>query len=221
MVMRPKSRATVVVFLRSTPSRMSTCMPGWLRGSSVRSGRISVTDPTRVVLPAPNPPATRSLMVTGTSGWPSARLKPAEAIGHLPEDLRVGQLTGRGWLVHHDERARPQVGEQHLDHAQRQVEVCREIGHRSGQAAHGEQGEMLGVQAVAVDLDPAHGGHQGDEIEKLASWPGPAAGEGVGADDRARLLVKPMIFGRRHAGSFAQAVGHPGPWVHMEVRPDT
>ena len=65
MVIRPKSRATVVVLLRSTPSSRSTAAPGSLSGSSVRNGRISVRDPTRVVLPTPKPPAIRILMVTG------------------------------------------------------------------------------------------------------------------------------------------------------------
>src|SRR5260370_39509889 len=116
MVMRPKSRATVVVVLRSTPSRMSTFMPGSLRGSSVRSGRISLTAPTSVVLPASKPPATRSLMVTGTSGGPLAWLEPAEAISHLPEYLHVGQLGGRGRMMDRDELGRPQGGEEDREH---------------------------------------------------------------------------------------------------------
>ena len=65
IVIRPKSRATVVVVFRSTPSSRSTAAPGSLSGSSVRRGRISVSDPTRVVLPTPKPPAMRILMVTG------------------------------------------------------------------------------------------------------------------------------------------------------------
>jgi hypothetical protein len=65
MVMRPKSIATVVVALASTPVVRSTSALGSLRISSVRSGRISLTEFTSVVLPAPNPPATRILMVTG------------------------------------------------------------------------------------------------------------------------------------------------------------
>ena len=66
MVMRPKSSATVVVFFRSTPARLSSpvCLPT-LSASSVDSGRISLTEPTRVVLPTPKPPATRILAVAG------------------------------------------------------------------------------------------------------------------------------------------------------------
>src|SRR5690348_16372769 len=110
--MRPKSSATVVVALRSTPSVMSTFTPVSLSGSSVRSGRISVTEPTSVVLPAPKPPATRSWMVTGTSDGPRARLEPPEAIAHPPGNLGIGQWGGRGGVVHVDEPAGPQVGEE-------------------------------------------------------------------------------------------------------------
>ncbi len=56
--MRPKSMATVVVTFWSTPSVSSTSWPASLRSSSVRSGRISLTAPTNVVLPTPKPPAT-------------------------------------------------------------------------------------------------------------------------------------------------------------------
>jgi hypothetical protein len=65
MVIRPKSIATVVVSLRSTPLSESTAALRSLSASSVRSGRISLTAPTMVVLPAPNPPAIRILIVTG------------------------------------------------------------------------------------------------------------------------------------------------------------
>ena len=68
MVIRPKSMATVVVAFCSTPSSESTFSPRSLRISSVRSGRISLTEPTSVVLPAPKPPAIRILIVIGTPG---------------------------------------------------------------------------------------------------------------------------------------------------------
>src|SRR5215467_11768863 len=119
MVIRPKSSATVVVLLRSTPLSTSTCVPGSVSGSSVRSGRISVTDPTSVVLPAPNPPAIRILMVTGAC--PGSRpygSEPPKAIGHLSQNSRVGQFGRWGRVVHADERPGPQVRQQDLDHSQ-------------------------------------------------------------------------------------------------------
>ena len=54
--MRPKSIATVVVVLFGVPSRSSTPADGVVTNASVRSGMISGTAPTKVVLPTPNPP---------------------------------------------------------------------------------------------------------------------------------------------------------------------
>jgi hypothetical protein len=64
-LIRPKSMATVVVVLRSTPVVSSTPMLRSLSISSVYSGRISLIAPTSVVLPAPNPPAIRILAAAG------------------------------------------------------------------------------------------------------------------------------------------------------------
>ena len=61
-MIRPKSIATVVVDLRGTASRSSTPSDSLVTRASVRSGWISETDPTRVVLPTPKPPATTILV---------------------------------------------------------------------------------------------------------------------------------------------------------------
>src|ERR1041384_5840130 len=55
---RPKSMATVVVTLPGTADRSSTPTEAWVMTDSVVSGVISETEPTNVVLPTPNPPAT-------------------------------------------------------------------------------------------------------------------------------------------------------------------
>lgn len=75
-VMRPKSMATVVVCLPSTPLVSSTGRPASVSSSSVRSGLISLTVPTRVVLPTPKPPATRILSVTGSTGGLPRSVRP-------------------------------------------------------------------------------------------------------------------------------------------------
>jgi hypothetical protein len=54
--------ATVVVVLPSTPAVLSVRRLPSVSGSSVRSGLISLTAPTSVVLPTPNPPASRILI---------------------------------------------------------------------------------------------------------------------------------------------------------------
>src|SRR6202023_3825348 len=56
-VIRPKSIATVLVALAGVPASSSTPTDASVRIASVRSGMISETAPTKVVLPAPNPPA--------------------------------------------------------------------------------------------------------------------------------------------------------------------
>lgn len=64
-VILPKSSATVVVSLSPSPVRSSVPMLAVVMVSSVLSGSISLTEPTKVVLPTPNPPATRSLTAVG------------------------------------------------------------------------------------------------------------------------------------------------------------
>ncbi|SCG08493.1 hypothetical protein GA0115255_124083, partial [Streptomyces sp. Ncost-T6T-2b] len=61
----------------------------------MRSGLISLTAPTAVVLPTPNPPATRIFRVTGSTGRCSARLERPKAIDYLAENVHVRQLGRR------------------------------------------------------------------------------------------------------------------------------
>src|SRR5690606_41888517 len=141
MVIRPKSRATVVVRLASTPDRSSTPTPASVRYSSVLSGSISLTAPTSVVLPTPNPPA----MTIFTDGWP-ARSERAEAIQQRLEGLvaerDVGRLRGRDC----DQVQLQQVPQDHPHHAERQVDAGGEFGHRDRPQAHPH------------DLDPPRAG---------------------------------------------------------------
>src|SRR3954470_24060052 len=57
-VIRPKSMATVVVVLPAVWVRSSMPAEAEVMTASVRSGLISETAPTKVVLPTPKPPAT-------------------------------------------------------------------------------------------------------------------------------------------------------------------
>src|SRR6202042_3081421 len=129
-VIRPKSRATVVVVLRPTPLRSSRPMLAVVRASSVCSGRTSLIAPTSVVLPAPNPPATRILCAVkaGTAAapppWVSER---AEAIQYLLEQV-AGLLVSRSLPYHRDRPQLGQVGDQHAHHPQRQCGVGGEVG---------------------------------------------------------------------------------------------
>jgi hypothetical protein len=60
--MRPKSIATVVEVLDCTLEMLSTPSDTLVTRASVRSGSISETAPTSVVLPTPKPPATTILV---------------------------------------------------------------------------------------------------------------------------------------------------------------
>jgi hypothetical protein len=69
-VIRPKSIATVVVVFAGTAVVSSMPTDRTVMFCSVVSGGISDTDPTKVVFPAPKPPATRIL--SGMSSWSPA-----------------------------------------------------------------------------------------------------------------------------------------------------
>src|SRR5215831_7389719 len=81
-VTRPKSIATVVVVLSGTWDRSSTPALAAVITASVVSGVISETDPTKVVLPTPKPPATTIftdvIAAAGSSGRRSELAKSTE-----------------------------------------------------------------------------------------------------------------------------------------------
>src|SRR5580693_3596665 len=103
---------------RSCPGRSSRPMLAVVRASSVCSGRTSLSAPTSVVLPAPNPPATRVLCavkagtVAAGPPWVSER---AEAIQYLLEHV-AGLLVSRSLPYHRDRPQLGQVGDQHAHH---------------------------------------------------------------------------------------------------------
>ncbi len=92
MEIRPKSRATVVDRFSSMPFRSSTSSPAAVSGSSVRSGVISLTAPTMVVLPTPKPPAMRIFTVSGAAAdaaGEAAVSDPAKAVPHFLQQIQV------------------------------------------------------------------------------------------------------------------------------------
>src|SRR5262245_22417044 len=125
MVMRPKSRATVVAFFSSMPARSSTPTPASVSRSSVRSGVISLTEPTIVVLPTPKPPAIRIFTVSGAAG--ATVSEPAKAVPHFLQQVQV-RIAGDGMRRAGGDTARlQQVAEHDHDHAHRQVEQRGEL----------------------------------------------------------------------------------------------
>src|SRR5258708_26064791 len=126
-VIRPKSIATVVVVFRPTPLMSSTPTLRSLSVSSVRSGRISLIAPTRVVFPTPNPPAMRILDVAGTTSAAVPRSECLKSIQHLPQQTLIGDRPARRG-ENADNPVLAQVAEQDPDHPNRPVDV-RPPGH--------------------------------------------------------------------------------------------
>src|SRR4051812_41286697 len=122
MVMRPKSIATVVVAFASTPATSSTPTLLSVRNSSVRSGLVSETLPTRVVLPAPKPPAITILIAFGSLR--ARRSKRLESIDHRQvKVVVVHELRLRLRVLNGDEALGEQVSEQYADGDGRKVQV--------------------------------------------------------------------------------------------------
>src|SRR5580704_17554583 len=123
-VIRPKSIATVVVDLSGTCDRSSTSVLATVMTASVVSGVISDTEPTKVVLPTPNPPATTILteVMAGASarGW--ATLDLTESTKHPFEQVEVRTALRVIALVDADEPIRPHVCDENPGHAQRKPE---------------------------------------------------------------------------------------------------
>ena len=65
--------------------------------------------------------------------------------------------------------------------------------------------QLLGLELEGVPRDAAHRAYQGKQVEPLADRPGPAAGEGVGTDDRPGVLVHPLAVWRLHGDHTASA----------------
>src|SRR3954470_21648302 len=89
--------ATVVVDFAGVWARSSTPRDSLVTSASVRSGMISETEPTKVVLPTPNPPAT-TIFVEAVVRLPSERTESTEGPFQEVEALVVGGVLGQGRL---------------------------------------------------------------------------------------------------------------------------
>src|SRR5918999_586280 len=180
-VIRPKSKATVVVNLSATPPASSIPMPARVIVSSVLSGRISLTELTMVVLPTPNPPTTTILSpvsIVLRSGTWVANSELAESNEHLLQGLGVGKLGGRrgGRVACGDLTGVEQVAQQDLHHADGQPQRRGDFGHRHRPGAHLDDPYVLRLHAgrgVALAHD------QRDEVERVLVRATAPAGDGI------------------------------------------
>src|ERR1700760_3324418 len=131
---------------RSSTSALASVMT-----ASVVSGSISDTDPTKVVLPTPNPPATTILaeVVVGTAPGSapasSPSSEPSKSTQHPFHQRHVRNgARGRGGLVDHDDAGGGHVTDQHARDAERQLQQGRHLGDRLRVAAE------VGHRAVLI-----------------------------------------------------------------------
>src|SRR5919202_4393530 len=124
--MRPKSIATVVVVLLGVAVRSSTPTEADVMTASVRSGTISDTAPTKVVLPAPNPPDTTIFVERE-----GRRSEPLEATEHSPQESWVTFVAvgGRG-LEDLDQTEVDHVSDDHAGHPEGYPQLGGNLGHR-------------------------------------------------------------------------------------------
>src|SRR5579859_7548123 len=121
-VMRPKSIATVVVCLSGTWDRSSTSVLATVMTASVVSGVISETDPTNVVLPTPNPPATTiftDVIACDASAGGRATLDLTESTKHPFEQIEVRTALRVITLMNADQAVRAHIRDENPGYAQR------------------------------------------------------------------------------------------------------
>ena len=151
--------------------------------ASVRSGLISETAPTNVVLPTPKPPATTIFAEVVERAAPPLEL--AKSTEHPFEQCHVwlaaGGLVAAG-LMDGDEPGLGQVGDEDPGDAEGDGEQCRDLGHRLDLAA--EVADPLVLGQLALQLVRIGRGADQRLDGELVTRPGPAAGHGVRAHQR-------------------------------------
>src|SRR6266498_5165354 len=149
-VIRPKSIATVVVVFCDRPVTSSTPTDRTLMLSSVVSGGISDSDPTKVVFPTPKPPATRTLSeISSSSAKRLGRVSAgAKSIDQPPEDRLAGPAVAVGAARHVDREVAGvgQVADQHLGDRDRHAQPDADLGHAGRPGAHGDDGPPLHLE---------------------------------------------------------------------------
>src|SRR5690606_4942716 len=182
-VMRPKSKATVVAVLPRTPLMSSTSSPAWVIVSSVLRGRISLTERTMVVFPAPKPPTTtilRPLSADEPSGVRASAVgrvsEVAESNEPLLQDVGVGN-GGPARVPGTDPAGREQVGQQDAGDAHRQLQLGGDLHDRGGASGQPQDRRVLGLHAGQGAAFGDYARPQADTV--VGGGPAAPLGEGV------------------------------------------
>src|SRR5262249_56996202 len=151
-VTRPKSIATVVVVLSGVCDRSSTPVLAAVLPASVVSGVISETDPTKVVLPPPTPPATTILteVIAVSPVWFRAGLELAKSTEHPFEQVEVRAALGVVKLVNPDQSLHRHVGDENTGHTQGHPEHGGNLRHRAPVPAKAQDRLTLWTEARQV-----------------------------------------------------------------------
>src|SRR5689334_9717619 len=144
--MRPKSMATVVVVLSPVWVRSSMPAEADVITASVRSGLISETAPTNVVLPTPKPPAT-TIFAEVVARPPSELAKSTEHPFEQCHVRRAAVVLVAARLVDGDESGLREVRDENPCHTERHGQQCRHLCHRLHLAAQVADPLMLRQQS--------------------------------------------------------------------------
>src|SRR4051794_21657995 len=215
--MRPKSIATVVDVLPVLVPPVSSIPSATLViAASVVSGAISEMEPTKVVFPTANPPAT--MILTGSGAGAVGAVASAvvseglEAIEDPFEQLAVRTVAGPGgvWGGGGEQTLLDHVAHEDADHTEGQVEVGGDLGDRDAADALGD--DVPALEGEARKRRSSLGRHPDERLEReVGAASGATAGEHVRADAQAR---------RGAVGSHGRARrGHRGsaPWSSARI----
>src|SRR6266581_1445848 len=190
-VTRPKSIATVVVVLSGVCDRSSTPSLAEVITASVVSGVISDTEPTKVVLPTPKPPATTIftdvMAVSATS--PGLTLELAKSTENPFEQVKVRTPVRMVHLMDPDQALDGHVGDENACHAERHPEHRGDFRDGTPVPAESEDGLAFRAQHRQVAGLIVRGR---DHCLDLQLVPGlrPASGDSVRPDQRARATLR-------------------------------
>src|SRR4029453_1627238 len=165
-VMRPKSIATVVVVLSGTAAVSSIPTDMAVIFCSVVRGGISDTHPTKVVLPAPNPPATGPLGGMGgrgAGGGGRGVSTRTESIEQPSQDDVTGAAVAVGGSGQVDVQvaAVGEVAHEHPGHPDRHPQGGADLRHGLGPGAQLDDGPRLHLERDAGGGgQPGGGGHR-------------------------------------------------------------
>src|SRR4051812_30476316 len=177
-VMRPKSMATVVVVLSPVWVRSSMPALADVITASVRSGLISETAPTNVVLPTPKPPATTIFAeVVERGAAPPSDLAKSTENPLKQRYIRRSAGLSIARLVDGHHSGLGQVGDEDPGDTERHRQQCGDLRDRLHLTAQGADALVLRQQAGQVHRI----GRGADQrlYGELVAGPGPAAGHRV------------------------------------------